>query len=1345
MSVPLGFSNQNQLDPSIPPSISHVVPPSTTPPIAARIQSSSAPFISKGKLIPIQSAFRSLIQEPLFKKGAVIKATGAYRDPQSLSWTMAKIGALLGTIYNTHITTTEDREKIEELSHEVDELKVTLKTQANLTPDEQAYNEKCFSLAKEAFAELALLHDSLKEAFSVETQWEKSTYPLTESVAFPLFPGECLLAASSIKQGIEAAAELQEEIDHLSPGSAARTSLESARDDLSSRFLEEYQRWGTAVIQTIREETQLLLAELENCKDENGELELQQKHKGEILQQLVALRDQQKKLESELHQFARTNTKGMLPLQSLLLKTADAIQSETALLNQILDSEKDIPLLKSIEYGKTDWLDLVAKRPVKEPSFFEKITQMLTFSPETWSDSKKAVVEKLLIGLQLSQYVIGIEAQISQTLIWREQAAQRLANEIKASFDQFASPELKENINESSRRLGLLLSDKYQALRKDPNLVNTFSKKDPLLREALEKILVKFGDQKPTREQIFEEMEAFEMSRYATFYGDLKASQPNAQHPLSFSDWWTLFSQSEVPTEEQASVEKPPIEQGLLEAHVFDTSPAIKPISWASKIVSSLGKMLSLTQAPQESSIFVSSKSSLLELQLQNSINQLMQLQAKLSQDPSLQESHAIQELREEIMVLYRETLLTLQNKPKDTDSLSTLAIWAQEVSDKNYAIELLKNRILLHPGDNVLKAQQKAAAISGLTNEELKEYLSQSHGIFVTKEIFSRLFPKNFIEAAAGPGKMGQPELWDDSHFDKEILDKLLTALEEGRVQSIESDEGVFTKLSYDSNFHAELHKKSLDYDKSTIIAKSFKNHLNHLPKKDKIKLKKTLAKYIDYVGVDQSNIKKILKKSESTSSIFISEEGKECLNKFLDEITTGIRQIVSQRVQMGEQERLAEGAPLIGEDTVAITTTSSGGAHLSIASVLQTNLAKRNIPHAIINESHLVKKDNLQRFTKLHRNEVFNKVSQQSQQMTYGKKLKKLDDYLNQFYPDESSDVFRGAVGNATYVLSTSHHPDNVRVVAEHGKTIYFQVCDFGHLSEKLHEVARVVAKYSLSNIFFFTPSERSTLQLTEKAPQGLPPAAPNTNASALALPPELEKYKERYENYQRVSLLTQYPIHEAFTREISKAEIEQFKEKYQLRQEAKLWAMTMGSQGVGGILFKYIDQVIRGAIKEIQTGKSVELEKGLDVIILCGANQALHKELNEYYDRAMVENCQGDAQLLVQLREYVHFTSMPKLKLEEMAIVGKASDAFLSKPGGGTTAEVLLGEFPMLIHREEKHFWEFGNIEELLAAGAEEIHHDFYEKAKKANRVKVHSSRARETPYNFIASLWKKTFRI
>jgi len=75
MSGPLGFSHQSHLS----------YPSEHTPsiPIAARVSSPTPviPAIGKEKLIPIQQAFRSLTQEPLFKK-SLFNAAVASKDPQ---------------------------------------------------------------------------------------------------------------------------------------------------------------------------------------------------------------------------------------------------------------------------------------------------------------------------------------------------------------------------------------------------------------------------------------------------------------------------------------------------------------------------------------------------------------------------------------------------------------------------------------------------------------------------------------------------------------------------------------------------------------------------------------------------------------------------------------------------------------------------------------------------------------------------------------------------------------------------------------------------------------------------------------------------------------------------------------------------------------------------------------------------------------------------------------------------------------------------------------------------------------------------------------------------------------
>jgi len=576
---------------------------------------------------------------------------------------MAKIGALLGAIYNTHITTAEDQEKIEALSREVESLKASLENRDDLSPEEQAFHAKCFSLAQEAFGELHRLHRSLEKSYFVEKQWEEAIYPLTESVATPIFPGQSLLVASSIGKGIKAAAKLEKQIDNLPVDSAARDSLEKTREELTNHFLKEYQGWEQGVVRAIQGEIQLLLEELRRAQASEKELNtddekaFKKTYKNEILQQLVALRNQQKDLEKALRRFDQEITKEMLPLQPLLQRTAALLQAETGSLDRILAKQTGVAPLKRLKYGKGAWLDLVSKRPVKDPTFFERMVSMLTLSPETWSDSKKAIVEKILVGMQLTQHVIGVQAQINQNRALRERAAQKLVEDIQEKFEQFAPPELKKKIKTSSRVFGTLLSDKYQDLHKDPKgVMDTFSRKDPLLREALTRVLKRFGAQKPTGKQILEELDTFEMSQHAAFYADYKASQPDAEKlsALSFSDWWTLFTKVEDVVEAEA-----PMEQEIaspLNNYAVANSSAAPRLPWVSKLIGSVGKMLSLTQEADQAPIlsaFVSAKTEQGEQQLNAAMANLAQQQVEVAQD-----SQSItRELSRELALLQREVL----------------------------------------------------------------------------------------------------------------------------------------------------------------------------------------------------------------------------------------------------------------------------------------------------------------------------------------------------------------------------------------------------------------------------------------------------------------------------------------------------------------------------------------------------------------------------------------------------------------------------------------------------------------------------------------------------------------
>ncbi|MBA3602517.1 MAG: hypothetical protein H0W50_02510 [Parachlamydiaceae bacterium] len=658
---------------------------------------------------------------------------------------------------------------------------------------------------------------------------------------------------------------------------------------------------------------------------------------------------------------------------------------------------------------------------------------------------------------------------------------------------------------------------------------------------------------------------------------------------------------------------------------------------------------------------------------------------------------------------------------------------------DKDIAIKSVKTQIAIHK-------------VKTDTNNKL----AGIH-IVVYSEIFKSLLPKGFLDVIK-QGKSGTPELWSkDQDFDSKIIDNLILAFKEKRIISIVSAEGAeFKRIQYKSELGEILHKKTLDITKSEIIDLAFQHNCSELDEKDQNNLEKLIIKYVDFIGVSQRNFLKILKKSSKTTNLSDNSPESRMIKNFLNEITEQMRINIEDCIAEGESKRIAHHEDPIGENTIVITTTSSGGAHRSIANVIDQSLTDREIPHVVLNESNLVEEDNLKKFVGISRNDVFNKISQQCSQMDYGKKLKQLDDYLNQYDPDNYMDELRKSVGNSKFIVSTSHHPENVRLVAEKSKRICFQVCDFGELPDKLESLARTISKFNLKGITFFTPSKHSKLNVTpskyrkSNINEGLLPlAAPgkgqkDRKESSVEIKTNStinDKYEKRLANYQKFTQIQRYPVHSAFLKEDEEFIIET-KAQLGIRQDAKLWILTMGSQGVGGVLKNYITAIIEGKLLDIkQEGNNEKL----DVAVLCGTNESLVSQLQVYCNQKIDEVCKGEEDLssAIKLQELLVFTPLKKLELPQVAALGKSCSAFLSKPGGGTTAEALMGGLPMLIHREKKHHWEFGNIKTLIENGATEVTsvENFYQLAKNVTPVITPDLLGEEDAVDYaIHALWQ-----
>lgn len=594
------------------------------------------------------------------------------------------------------------------------------------------------------------------------------------------------------------------------------------------------------------------------------------------------------------------------------------------------------------------------------------------------------------------------------------------------------------------------------------------------------------------------------------------------------------------------------------------------------------------------------------------------------------------------------------------------------------------------------------------VSREELIQEIQRGS---LSQRVLERLLPRDFKQAC-DENKPGNSSQWKE--FDKSLLEGVLDALKHGRIETVESKKGEkWSKIQYNNPFEAILHERSKNIEKSKIIYEAFANHFSNpdLNSEETEVLHKKIFKYVDYIGKNNKNIKKILLNSNKTKKIFGDtslENTKK--NKILDDFLYEISE------KMGKAEVKGTGINNSEKKVIAITTSTSGGAHQSIAAAVESGLDQNGVSHKLIKTNELVQDDNLQYFIGMPRKDAFNKVSQQSSEMTYGKQLKLLDGYLNQFRTDMRVVNLVKAVGESSFVYSTSHHAEDVVTVAENNAKICFQVCDYGQIPDKLENIAKTVAKYKLSGIKFFVPSENSTLRLSSKSDLIGRPSYDKNQDVLSQVSGYNTNLQSRYRNYSKAIIIHQYPIKKDFVEELTEDKRIVFKEKYGLRKDADLWVLTMGSQGMSEVLKGYLEHAIDGFVQDVKRNEGFDL----DIVVLCGRNEAMRKELADFCDEK-ISRLDPTAKIVHSRLKFNFLGFVPN---EDVALFGKASKAFLSKPGGGTAAEALTGGFPMVIHKQAKAPWEDGNITELEKSNAQLLkdQNEFYQAAKSAKKLEV-----------------------
>lgn len=494
----------------------------------------------------------------------------------------------------------------------------------------------------------------------------------------------------------------------------------------------------------------------------------------------------------------------------------------------------------------------------------------------------------------------------------------------------------------------------------------------------------------------------------------------------------------------------------------------------------------------------------------------------------------------------------------------------------------------------------------------------------------------------------------------------------------------------------HLDFYKKCNDLEKSKAIESAFKETRNtHQFISDEIipKIRSKITKYSNYIGKNEKFLKEIFLNEKFTNSIIgndiRNDELKQKVKSFLETFLSNFQ----REYQPVSSE---QNFPLI------IGTSSSGGAHRSIANAILARLAKyydgvqisekdksfsfkgKEICK-ILNETELsdYNGDPLKKCTGIAYSRCYSEVEQKRNNASYSKKLRELSQKLALFIEYPHTTNIKENVGKTKYFVSTSHHDYNVRLLAEGVKELNFQICDFGAIyhKHKLNKVTKITYKYSLQEyIKFFAPSNNTYL---------------------------IKKQSQiEFKNLEEKGMIaaTGYPVREEFTDDKFKTKVqEKNQDKWfnPKREDTKKIFMVMGAEGVGGILNEYIQCIIKN-----------NKDTPMSILVGCGNNDALK-------ERIKAIECSNP---YVDIQP-IGFTN-------DIPFIGSLCDAYVTKPGGATVAEGLYAGFPMLLHKNINSKWEFGNIDEAKrVGGAIEIEPEkFYDNLK----TRITTDRRPGVPY-------------
>jgi UDP-N-acetylglucosamine:LPS N-acetylglucosamine transferase len=152
--------------------------------------------------------------------------------------------------------------------------------------------------------------------------------------------------------------------------------------------------------------------------------------------------------------------------------------------------------------------------------------------------------------------------------------------------------------------------------------------------------------------------------------------------------------------------------------------------------------------------------------------------------------------------------------------------------------------------------------------------------------------------------------------------------------------------------------------------------------------------------------------------------------------------------------------------------------------------------------------------------------------------------------------------------------------------------------------------------------------------------------------------------------------FPVRPSFV-PVTKEQVNNIRDKLKIPHEAIVCKLAMGQNG----LAREIRDILTRLFKEEK-----KLSEPFHLFVICGKNDLLREDIQKLVKESLGKNSLITVHLMGFLDE------------QEMAQIDKASDVWITKPGGSTCAELIKTQKQMLYVLNKHHSWELVNANYL-----------------------------------------------